>query len=108
MLLKTSRKKSKEEMKRASNTPNLNLYKWNTATDGEQEFNVEEALNKNWDKIDNSLQPNIKSLTIPKNTTLTNNYIVTLPFKYIVGNNSLQVLLCRTSISQRNRLHRIF
>ncbi|MCI8396818.1 MAG: hypothetical protein HFJ52_04000 [Clostridia bacterium] len=57
------------------------------------ENNVETIVN---DKMSNYLLKNVdvKLLTITKNTTLTNNYIVTLPLKYQVSNNSLQVLLC--------------
>lgn len=34
------------------NTPNLNLYKVNGETDGNDTFNVDVVLNGNWDKID--------------------------------------------------------
>lgn len=30
----------------------LNLFKWDTQTDGEEEFDIDKALNDNWDKID--------------------------------------------------------
>lgn len=30
----------------------LNLFKWDTQTDGEEEFDIDKALNGNWDKID--------------------------------------------------------
>lgn len=33
-------------------TPNLNLYKKNPLTDGEDTFNIETMLNNNWDKLD--------------------------------------------------------
>jgi|GEM_PF-6503633 len=33
-------------------TPNLNLYKKNPQTDGEDTFNIETMLNNNWDKLD--------------------------------------------------------
>lgn len=35
-----------------SNTPNIDLYKKNPTTDGEDTFNIETMLNENWDKID--------------------------------------------------------
>ncbi|WP_246072891.1 tail fiber protein [Paenibacillus dokdonensis] len=35
-----------------TNTPNLNLYKVNGETDGNETFNVDVVLNDNWDKID--------------------------------------------------------
>lgn len=39
----------------ASNTPNLGLYKKNTAIDGNDTFNIETMLNQNWDIIDAEL-----------------------------------------------------
>lgn len=33
-------------------TTNLNLYKYNSVTDGNSTFNIDIALNENWDKID--------------------------------------------------------
>lgn len=30
----------------------LNLFKWDIQTDGEEEFDIDKALNENWDKID--------------------------------------------------------
>lgn len=30
----------------------LNLFKWDVKTDGEEEFDIDKALNDNWDKID--------------------------------------------------------
>lgn len=36
----------------ASNTPNLDLYKKDPLTDGQDTFNIETMLNDNWDKID--------------------------------------------------------
>lgn len=36
----------------ATNTPNLNLYKYNPTTDGNETFNIDTALNENWDKVD--------------------------------------------------------
>ena len=34
----------------------LNLFKWNPIEDSEEEFNIDKALNDNWDKIDNKLK----------------------------------------------------
>ena len=39
----------------ATNTPNLNLYKKDPVTDGEDVFNIETMLNENWDKIDTAV-----------------------------------------------------
>lgn len=36
----------------------LKLFKWNTEEDGEEAFNIEKALNKNWDKIDDKIKEN--------------------------------------------------
>ena len=33
-------------------TPNLNLFKYNTSTDGKEIFSIEQALNYNWDILD--------------------------------------------------------
>lgn len=82
---------------------------------GTNEIDLSKYYNK--DEIDKKISTKIASTLIEKETTvdgvtiptvLTNDYIITLPLKYIPGNNSLQVLLCRTSISQGNRLYRIF
>lgn len=34
----------------------LNLFKWEPDIDGEEEFNIDKALNENWDKIDTKLK----------------------------------------------------
>ena len=34
-------------------TPNLNLFKYNTSTDGKEVFSIAQALNHNWDILDN-------------------------------------------------------
>lgn len=36
----------------STTTENLGLFKYDPSTDGAQTFNIEKALNKNWDKID--------------------------------------------------------
>ena len=36
----------------SSYTTNLQLFKYNTATDGKQVFSINDAMNDNWDKID--------------------------------------------------------
>lgn len=40
----------------------LNLFKWNAVEDGEEEFNIDKALNDNWDKIDTKLETHIKGV----------------------------------------------
>lgn len=36
----------------------LKLFKWNAEEDGEEAFNIEKALNENWDKIDDKIKEN--------------------------------------------------
>lgn len=40
----------------------LNLFKWNSVEDGEEEFDIDKALNDNWDKIDAKLETHIKGV----------------------------------------------
>lgn len=40
----------------------LNLFKWNSIEDGEEEFDIDKALNDNWDKIDIKLETHIKGV----------------------------------------------
>lgn len=40
----------------------LNLFKWNAVEDGEEEFDIDKALNDNWDKIDTKLETHIKGV----------------------------------------------
>ncbi|SDT22372.1 hypothetical protein SAMN05444162_3464 [Paenibacillaceae bacterium GAS479] len=78
-----------------SNTPKLGLYKYNPSTDGNQTFNVDTALNGNWDKIDTqvgsaktdistiksdlsntpptslSLKPGLQAVTVTRDTPLS-------------------------------------
>ena len=39
----------------STTTPNLGLFKYNTSTDANSAFNINTALNNNWDIIDNAL-----------------------------------------------------
>lgn len=36
----------------SANTPNLGLFQYDPSTDGAQTFNIQKALNENWDKVD--------------------------------------------------------
>ena len=36
----------------STNTPNLGLFKYDPSTDVAQTFNIQKALNENWDKVD--------------------------------------------------------
>ena len=38
----------------------LNLFKWEPSTDAEEEFDIDKALNENWDKIDTKLKTYIE------------------------------------------------
>lgn len=69
----------------ATNTPNLNLYKKNPVTDGEDVFNIETMLNENWDKIDTAVktrtdaaEENAKKASIPLSQKGANNGVATL------------------------------
>ncbi len=51
-----------------SQTPNLDLYKVNGETDGNDTFNVDVVLNDNWDKIDaavGQIQEDLGNVTVP-------------------------------------------
>jgi hypothetical protein len=52
-----------------SNTPNLNLYKKNPATDGDDTFNIETMLNENFDKIDAHAGDNTRHITAAERNT---------------------------------------
>lgn len=39
----------------------LNLFKWNIVDDSEEEFDIDKALNENWDKIDKKIQQHVNS-----------------------------------------------
>lgn len=44
----------------------LNLFKWDSIADAEEEFNIDKALNENWDKIDTKLKTYITNLQANK------------------------------------------
>ncbi|MGG1878126.1 phage tail protein [Paenibacillus cisolokensis] len=63
-----------------SHTPNLDLYKVNGETDGNDTFNVDVVLNDNWDKIDaavSQIQEDLGNVTVP-DASLTQKGIVQL------------------------------
>lgn len=43
-------------------TPNLNLFKYNPSTDGKEVFSIEQALNNNWDILDDCPSVNTTKL----------------------------------------------
>lgn len=53
----------------ASNTPNLNLYKKDPLTDGNDTFNIQTMLNGNWDKVDEAAGGHISSTSNPHGVT---------------------------------------
>ena len=58
-----------------SYTTNLNLYKYNTTTDGSATFNIDNALNNNWDTVDTEIKANqddINALDTRLDTAETN------------------------------------
>lgn len=42
----------------------LNLFKWNTVDDSEEEFDIDKALNDNWDKIDKKMEQHVHSTSL--------------------------------------------
>lgn len=46
----------------------LNLFKWDSVEDAEEEFDIDKSLNDNWDKIDTKLKEHISNI----NTNLSN------------------------------------
>lgn len=43
-------------------TKNLKLFKYNTRTDRKEKFSVDDALNDNWDKVDEAVNANKESI----------------------------------------------
>ena len=93
-----------------SETKNLKLFKHDNPTTNTNKFDVEKALNQNWDKIDeysgkvnqqfsemqNSIEESkveqtILMYKIPIAELIQKETEYTLPCNYIVGNNSLRV-----------------
>lgn len=58
----------------------LNLFKWDPTTDGEEEFDINKALNENWDKIDTKLQTHITNLQNNKVDKITGKGLSTNDF----------------------------
>jgi len=56
----------------STNTTNLNLFKYDPTTDGQLTFNIETALNANWDKIDADASKQISKTLV----TAQNDFIV--------------------------------
>lgn len=45
----------------STKTKNLELFKYDSSTDGASTFNVEQALNGNWDKVDDEVNKRVKT-----------------------------------------------
>ena len=58
-------------------TEKYGLFKYNTDTDGLQKFNINLALNDNWDKVENAINNTNEALSTTKNNvdTLRENLI---------------------------------
>lgn len=51
----------------------LNLFKWQPDIDGDEEFDIEKALNENWDKLDTLMSGHVNDTSIPhKKVSQTN------------------------------------
>ena len=46
----------------ADETKNLKLFKYNTRTDRQEKFSIDDALNDNWDKVDEAVNANKESI----------------------------------------------
>ena len=46
----------------ADETKNLKLFKYNTKTDRKEKFSIDDALNDNWDKVDEAVNANKESI----------------------------------------------
>ena len=55
----------------SSSTDFLKLFKWNTSTDGSQKFNIDKALNENWDKVETNAKAVDDTLKTKADTTIS-------------------------------------
>ena len=51
-------------------TKNLKLFKYNTRTDRQEKFSIDDALNDNWDKVDEAVNANKESIAEVKEEEL--------------------------------------
>lgn len=75
----------------STTTANLGLFKYNTTTDANVSFSITNALNNNWDKIDNNLKTPVPANAkfTDTNTLMTQNISTT--------DNSYPILACPTA-----------
>lgn len=78
-------------------TTNLKLFKYDPTQDQESTFNIDTALNENWDKIDEELKKvsdkaNTKEVIIVRNVTISKNNWKTISenvYSYDIQNNNI-------------------
>lgn len=81
----------------------LNLFKWDIKADGEEEFNIEKALNENWDKIDSKMEQHISELTTKKVDKIEGKQLSTNDYT----NNEKNKLLNIEENAQVNKIEKI-
>ena len=54
--IKKLKRKIKEVIVRADSISSINFFKWDLTKDGNKEFNIDKALNDNWDKAKQYIQ----------------------------------------------------
>lgn len=69
----------------------LNLFKWDIKTDSEEEFNIEKALNENWDKIDNKMEQHIGRLNSEKVDKIEGKQLSTNDYTNVEKNKLLNI-----------------
>lgn len=87
----------------------LNLFKWNPQEDAEEEFDIDKALNDNWDKIDLKLKDYIISVNDIIDSFKTDVNAENLAFKTQIENeiNALESTVSSLSelINQTQSIH---
>lgn len=87
----------------------LNLFKWNPQEDTEEEFDIDKALNDNWDKIDLKLKDYIISVNDIIDSFKTDVNAENLAFKTQIENeiNALESTVSSLSelINQTQSIH---
>lgn len=91
----------------------LNLFKWDSIEDAEQELDIDKALNDNWDKVDIKLKTHINYVNSKVNnleqlvnsaqnfykyvlkieTKVNAGQTITIPCKYIVGKDVITIYI---------------
>ncbi len=71
----------------STQTTNLKLFKYDPLTDGSQTFNVDTALNDNWDKVDIAVGTKGKKASITAYTLAAANWVGTTYTLTVTGYN---------------------